>query len=310
VPTQAVVVPEKLARNVRFWWDDRGAEFLPHLGPRLAVLQERWNVRVGPPFVPGGATAYIAPATLADGRRAVVKISIARPEARHEGDALRHFGGVGAIELLAEDFCVQSYGLLLERCLPGTPLREQPDDVTLTVAANLLRRLWRPAPDHVEFDSLSTALSNHAWLNEEDERLRPGREQRLVAKAQELLRWLPTSTSAPVVLHGDFHPGNVLAASREAWLAVDPKPLAGDPAYDAVGLVCQVGDLLGDPGPQRAIGARIGLLEELLRLDGERIRLWAFATAVQASRSSLALGDRSGSERCMAWATALDRKIG
>ena len=35
-----------------------------------------------------------------------------------------------------------------------------------------------------------------------------------------------------VLLHGDFHPGNVLAAAREPWLAIDCKPLVGDPAYD------------------------------------------------------------------------------
>lgn len=36
----------------------------------------------------------------------------------------------------------------------------------------------------------------------------------------------------PVVLHGDLNRGNILAAMREPWLAADPDPSYGGPAYD------------------------------------------------------------------------------
>lgn len=34
------------------------------------------------------------------------------------------------------------------------------------------------------------------------------------------------------LLHWDLHFGNVLAGEREPWLAIDPKPLAGDPGFE------------------------------------------------------------------------------
>ena len=35
-----------------------------------------------------------------------------------------------------------------------------------------------------------------------------------------------------LLVHGDFHPRNILRGEREPWLAVDPKGYVGDPAYD------------------------------------------------------------------------------
>jgi streptomycin 6-kinase len=37
-----------------------------------------------------------------------------------------------------------------------------------------------------------------------------------------------------VLLCTDLHAENVLAAEREPWLAIDPKPCIGDPAFDAI----------------------------------------------------------------------------
>jgi streptomycin 6-kinase len=34
------------------------------------------------------------------------------------------------------------------------------------------------------------------------------------------------------LLATDLHTGNVLAAQRQPWLMIDPKPYVGDPCYD------------------------------------------------------------------------------
>lgn len=34
------------------------------------------------------------------------------------------------------------------------------------------------------------------------------------------------------LLHWDIHDENVLAGDRSPWLAIDPKPLAGDPGFE------------------------------------------------------------------------------
>ena len=63
---------------------------------------------------------------------------------------------------------------------------------------------------------------------------------------------------------------------REEWLAIDPKPFVGDPAYDAVQhmLNCD-GRLASDPV---ALARRMA---GLLDLDPERVARWLFARCAQ-----------------------------
>jgi streptomycin 6-kinase len=92
-----------------------------------------------------------------------------------------------------------------------------------------------------------------------------------------LFRALPVSAPTTVLLCTDLHAGNILAASREPWLVIDPKPFAGDPCYDVLQHMLNCDRLLTDP---------VGLakrMAELLELDEERVLLWAFARCVQES---------------------------
>ena len=38
--------------------------------------------------------------------------------------------------------------------------------------------------------------------------------------------------STGTLIHADLHYENVMAADREPWLAIDPKPVSGDPHYE------------------------------------------------------------------------------
>ena len=94
----------------------------------------------------------------------------------------------------------------------------------------------------------------------------------------ELFRELPVTSDRSVLLLTDLHHDNVLAARREPWLVIDPKPYVGDPAYDTLQHMLNFpGRLATDPG---------GLADRmagLLDLDPRRVRLWLFARCVQES---------------------------
>jgi len=81
-----------------------------------------------------------------------------------------------------------------------------------------------------------------------------------------------------------LHAGNILAARRAPWLAIDPKPYVGDPAYDLVQhmLNCEA-RLAADPG---GLAARMA---GLAGVDPGRTRQWLFARAVQESADSALL---------------------
>jgi hypothetical protein len=67
------------------------------LGDDLAC---RWSLRLGPPFQPGGAASWVAPARTAAGDRVVLKVGWWHDEAAHEADGLRAWDGAGTVRLL------------------------------------------------------------------------------------------------------------------------------------------------------------------------------------------------------------------
>lgn len=126
-------------------WVRRTAEgraWLADLPDRLAACAENWSLRVGPPF-PYAFASLALPAELPDGTPAVLKLQYPDGESEHEATALACWAGDGAVRLLRHD--PHRRALLVERCVPGTPLHEQPPDAALDAAVALLPRLCVPA---------------------------------------------------------------------------------------------------------------------------------------------------------------------
>src|SRR3954449_4451216 len=116
--------------------------WLATLPATVARLARAWSLTVEAPFQPGGQTAWVAPARNRAGADLVLKVAWAHPEALHEAEGLRAWAGHGAVRLHAAEEFPDTVGLLLERCRPGTPLIELPEQRQDVVVAELLRRLW------------------------------------------------------------------------------------------------------------------------------------------------------------------------
>ena len=114
----------------------------------------------------------------------------------------------------------------------------------------------------------------------------------LVEEAEDLFAELLASQGEPTLLHGDLHHHNVLAARREAWLAIDPKGVVGEPAYDTAALLHNPVETLKTPRPGKVLERRIALLSEELGLDRQRVHGWGLAQAVLAAYWGLEDGGR------------------
>ena len=195
-------------------------------------------------------------------------------EAEHEPDGLRAWRGQGAV--LLQDSCQLglSTALLLERCEPGTPLSTvRPEAEQDLIVASLLRRLWQAPTAGLPFRPLHAMCQ--AWVTEFDQRLAalpnapdvvdPG----LARAGAELFLAFARSAEHEVLLCTDLHAGNVLAARREPWVVIDPKPFAGDLCYDALQHLLNCAERLVD-GPA-GLAQRMA---DLLDLDGDRVRQW------------------------------------
>lgn len=274
---QPFLIPEDLARACA---DEGRGDWLGDLPGLVARVAAEWEIAVGNPFVPGGATAWVAPARDRGGNDLVLKVCWRHPEAAQEADGLRAWGGAGAIRLQrAGEFAQTTAALLLERCRPGTQLRDLPPDEHDLVIAGLLQRLWiGPPPGHC-FRPLSDMCDY--WAARYEERTPAERsclEAPLASEGIRLLRELPRSGGDPVLLHTDLHAGNVLAAEREPWLAIDPKPYVGDRAYDVTQHIFNGVFIEGAEA-----GALARRMARLLDLDLDRVLRWLFARSVEAS---------------------------
>ena len=254
---------------------------MAHVREWPAVLRARDDLLKRWQLVPSQVLAWtryslVTAVTRADGSAAVLKLARDGLEPRGEIAALRIWNGHAAARLLASD--PEGGGMLLERVEPGRMLaqRATDDDAAATlVAACLLRQLGCAPPTDDGLQSLDR------WLGAFD-RLRPviGRGQSglpvdLFRRADRLRADLLASTTKPVVLHGDLHHFNILSATRAPWLAIDPKGLLGDRAFD----VCQL--LLNPIAVPVAVNQRrLAILCAELELDPTRARAWCFVHAV------------------------------
>ena len=268
-----IEVPDRLS-----WWHDRagGAAWLGSL-PRLAEeCAEQWSLRLGEPFGQGNVSLTM-PVRLADGKQAVLKLNFPEEESALEADALLHWRGEGAVQLLEVDR--ERNALLIEYADPGTSLWELDDDEEATlIAATVLRRVWRRQPADGHPFRVLAAEAEHwtAGLRSDWEALGRPFEESLVEAATAAAGELAGSQADVVLCHQDLQGSNVLQAQREPWLAIDPKPIVGEPAFDVASLLRdRRWSLRGD-----VIGNRLELLAAELGLERERMRGWGIVHAL------------------------------
>ena len=298
-------VPEAFARTIVEVFDQDGVAWLERLPATIADCERRWSLVVAPP-VPNLSYNYVAPAVRSDGTDVILKLGVPNPELRTEIAALRLYGGHGCGRLLDAE---QDLGImLLERLIPGTPLADLADDEAATaVAAEVMRQLWRPVPPDHPFPTVARWAKGMQRLRAEFDGGVGPFSLRLVEKAERLFAELLGSIEQPVLLHGDLHHWNILAADRQPWLAIDPKGLVGEPAYEVGALLRNKLDVA--PDVRRLTARRIDQLAEALGFDRERLLAWCLAQAVLSAWWSYE-DHGSGWEEMMEFADMLDGLIG
>ncbi len=257
--------------------------------PRLVrELAERWSLRVGPPFEPGGQCSWVAPVVDEAGTDLVLKIGWPHPEAAHEADALRLWNGEGAVLLRAHHVDISTSAMLLERCIPGTWLTtSMPEEEQDAIVAGLLRRLWRvPAAGH-PFHPLEEMCNS--WVDEFEQKLERSPQppdhglSRAGIEMFHELPHLPTGRSClrPICtgrtsLLRNENPGSLSIRSRTSAI---PRMTCCS--------TCSIARDRLHSDPVR-LARRMATL---LALDEERVLLWLFARCVQESLDEPQLAD-------------------
>jgi streptomycin 6-kinase len=281
-------LPEEYVDGVRMLLRDQADAWLAELPGQLKRLLDEWDLSSAEPLM-HGFCAIVVPVTTADGERAVLKVGITGPDNQPEAEALRQWNGNGAVRLLRSTPILEGVrgvdhngdwyatsALLLERLDEDQSLADIEHERGAAIVGGLLRRLAIP----LDRDALVLVKQNDTtacWVTDLPKRWEQlGRpcDRRLVDLAVDTCRQL--RVEQPLLVHGDLHQENVLGASREPWLAIDPKGMAGEPEFDDEPALRNCWDALVATGDtRRALLRRQAIIIEAGELDYERSRLWS-----------------------------------
>ncbi|MER7000202.1 aminoglycoside phosphotransferase family protein [Streptomyces sp. NPDC000410] len=275
-----IEVPEELvASQIRFNGES-GRAFVEALPERAREFVERWGLRVTGPSMYGWASLVLPVVREADGTRAALKMQLLDEETEGEPVGLRIWDGAGIVRLLDHDAGTGT--MLLERLDEGRHLSGVADDrEAVGILGELLARLTAVSVSAAEAQAYGLRRLGDIAAAMLDEV--PGAVGLLVDEGERALLVDCAAAVREVVgepgerlLHWDLHYDNILAADREPWLAIDPKPLVGDPGFDLMPAL----DNRFDPD---ATLWRFDLLTERLGLDRERARAWTLGRVLQNS---------------------------
>ncbi|MFF7638473.1 aminoglycoside phosphotransferase family protein [Kitasatospora sp. NPDC008050] len=298
-------VPDRLRMSVLARQGEAGADWLAALPDRIARQLERWELTLDRVAEPGGRLSLIGYVRRADNTPAVLKAGLVTAETAQEPAALAHWAGRGAVLLLDAD--PPEGFLLLERLHGEIPLRSLAEAKAMLEACGLLQRLWSDPGPHHSFGSVAEHVAVRSqWLAEHPALAQELDAGPLVEAAVRTAAELLDSAEETFLLHGDFHHGNVMAADRSPWLAIDPQPLVGERAFDLAWLAQDRKETLAAaPGPEGALRRRLRRLAEAVEVDLERLRGWVLFRSVAAGLASLAAGDRAAAELYLEFAGRL-----
>ncbi|MER6091392.1 aminoglycoside phosphotransferase family protein [Streptomyces bluensis] len=266
-----IEVPEKLAASQSEFNGEAGRAFIAGL-PRLAAgFLDRWELRVDGASM-YGVSALVLPVVRRDGAPAVLKLQLLDEESVGEPVALRVWDGDGAVRLLDHDDATGT--MLLERLDPARMLSHVPDtrEAVLVIARLLARLTSFPAPEGMRrLADIAAAMVDET--PRALERVADPAARRLLADCAAAVREV-LDEPGDRLLHWDLHDENVLASERAPWLAIDPKPLAGDPGFDLWPAL----DNRFDPDE---LSWRFDAMTDVLSLDRARARAWTLGRVLQ-----------------------------
>jgi streptomycin 6-kinase len=248
----------------------RWVDALPAL---VRDLYAEWELRPDG-WMMHGYTAVVVPVVTAGGKRAMLKVAFPDVEAEHEHLALSHWAGRGAVPLLRAD--PRRRAMLLE-ALRDVSLEEAWDVEACTAVAELYRLLHIPAFNQLRklSDVVSASAEDLAGLP----RSAP-LPRRLVEQALSLSRaFAGDPVTDGILVHTDLHYTNVLLSEAGEWLAIDPKPLSGDPHYEVAPMLWnRFEELAGDV--RAGVRRRFHTLVDTAGLDEDRARDWVVVRMV------------------------------
>jgi streptomycin 6-kinase len=262
-----MIFPKNFTDTVIRTWPIAGKAWLDQLPELMRFFSSEWRLQDIMPFE-NLSFNFAAKAYSNDYKKTVVlKIGIPSAEFIQETKALTFYGGHGCVKLLAHHY--QKGGMLLEFVEPGTTLRSffpEKDDQAVAYACQTMKKLHaRPINTASDFPTIDT------WFSLFDTLEIPQEMKKHVAQAKTFIKELQVSAHEQHVLHGDLHHDNMLLDSSGYYLAIDPKGVIGDAAYEVGAFMCNPAELAQQANEAAILARRLNQFSTLLNIDRQRL---------------------------------------
>lgn len=290
--TSFPTVPDLVARVARAN-GGAGERWLRQLPEQVEHLLRRWDLRPGAVY-PGGTAGLVLAVVGGDGTPAVLKLALPRtvddPDTFARAVRVHQLAdGRGCARLLAHDD--ETRALLLERLGPNLADLGLPLAATLDAIASTLRTFWRPVDEGA---GLPTGADKAMWLRayilETWTALGRPFERTVLDRALALCdeRAAAFDERRAVLVHGDAHGWNTVAAGDGTYRFVDPEGLRSAPEHDLAVPMREYNEplLQGDTG--RLVRERAERLAAACDVDAEAVWQWGFVERVSTGLANLA----------------------
>ncbi|MDX1666531.1 MAG: aminoglycoside phosphotransferase family protein [Saprospiraceae bacterium] len=271
-----IELPKSFRKTIISRYGEYGREWLEALPDIVQSCLDLWALRpISSPF--SLSYNYLCVVERAGGSQAVLKIGHPHePELLREMEALGHFGHVNMVRLLERDSWLGA--MLLERLQPGTTLRHvraKDDERATRLAAGLIGDMTAPIPENSSFPDIAewgAILSEPGELS-----AAPFPYADTIGRAKNLLSELQLPSGKRKLLHGDLHHANILLDQDRGWVAIDPKGVVGDPAFNFARFIHNFWEETPD---RDLVERRLVILSEYSAYPVDRLAAWAYVDFV------------------------------
>lgn len=266
-----IVVPQDLADGLIHACGEAGRRWVRSLPALVEHLCSEWSLELEEQPAHGDWNLILF--VRRDREPCILKVFGPEPRAADEVPALTTWAGRGAV--LPLDASPDNQAVLLEQLDPTRSLTGVDLMSAAEIAASLIRQLTVPAPSGLPL--LVDIAREHAETFSLRQRAQGDPlPSRWIDLASQLAQELTTDAGTSLV-HGDLHYGNVLAGTRQPWLAIDPKPVVGCPERSVPELMW---DRIDDASDAAAVQMLFAALVDGSDLDRQKAWAWTVVQTV------------------------------
>lgn len=293
------VVPREFADALVRRSGDAGLRWVEAVPALVERLCHRWQIELASEAALYGDNNLLLPARHA-ADACMLKLCEPGHDTVAEVTALLAWDGRGAVQL--HEASLGEGALLLEQLDSGRSLSGLGLFDAAEIAGDLIRQLTIPAPPGLcQLGDMATEIAE--TVGPRHNALGNPVPARWVGLAAGLAAELAADAGADLV-HADLHYGNVLAGTRQPWLAIDPKAIAGDPELSVPELMWT---RLDEADQADDIRALLAAITHAAALDPAKARAWTIVRAVDYWLWGLDHGFTEDPVRCHRLLDALAR---